>query len=292
MNVIGNSFDIRREQGFDVYVLGNQAVEVSVVPKLGGKIISLKDLQTSREWMWHPPGGLRLFYNRQGDDFSRSPLVGVDECLPTIAPCSWHGRELPDHGEVWAVPWKVDKRAWENGILKTRIPLEISPFELERTIELQENEIRLEYQLNNRSEVDEPYLWAMHPLLRLQTGDRLKLPVSTRALLNGEAWIDAIDSAAPEAYCAKVFATPVSEGIAAIHNPDTGDRLEFAWNPLENNSLGLWLTRGGWYGHHHFSIEPTNSDADALSLAAGRNRCGIVAAYGSVNWRLCLRIGG
>ena len=59
----------------------------------------------------------------------QSPLVGADECLPTIAPCSWRGRELPDHGEVWNVPWAVDPEALENGILKTSVRLEISPFE-------------------------------------------------------------------------------------------------------------------------------------------------------------------
>ena len=75
-----------------------------------------------------------------------------------------------------------------------------------------------------------------------------------------------------------------------IFNQDTGDRLEFKWNPAENNTLGLWLTRGGWHGHHHFAIEPTNSADDALVSAAKRRRCGVVAASGSTSWRLCLRI--
>ncbi|HEY3932921.1 MAG TPA: hypothetical protein VGM58_11215, partial [Verrucomicrobiae bacterium] len=141
MKTLTNSFTVRQEQGFEVYMLHTEEVELAVVPELGAKIISLKDLRTGREWMWHPPGGLKLFRNHPSDAFSQSPLAGADECLPTIAPCSWQGRELPDHGEVWNVPWKVDSEALEHGILKTSVRLEISPFGFERTIELCGNEI-------------------------------------------------------------------------------------------------------------------------------------------------------
>jgi hypothetical protein len=127
--------------------------------------------------------------------------------------------------------------------------------------------------------------------LRLQPGDQLNLPVSTRALLNGESWIDAVDSAVPEKNCAKIFAAPVSEGFVAINNPATGDHLEFEWDPLENNTLGLWLTRGGWHGHHHFALEPMNADTDSLVEAAERKRSGVVGASGTASWRLSIRLG-
>ena len=189
MKALTNSFAVQQRQGFEVYVLNTGEVELVVVPELGAKIISLKDLRTGREWMWHPPGGLKLFRNRPGDAFSQSPLAGADECMPTIAPCSWQGRELPDHGEVWNAPWKVDFDALENGILKTSVRLNISPFDFERTIELRGNEIQINYQLNNYSAAERQFLWAIHPLLRLQAGDQLELPASTRALLNGAEWL-------------------------------------------------------------------------------------------------------
>ncbi len=291
MKALANNLTVRLEQGFEVCVLNNECVEIAVVPELGAKIVSLKDLRTGREWMWHPAGGKKLFRNQPGDDFSTSPLVGMDECLPTIAPCEWQGRQMPDHGEVWGVPWEVDAAAREQGVLKTSVALSRSPFELERTIELNENEIRLDYVLRNRSSGVEHFLWAMHPLLRLCPGDQLELPASTRALLNGASWVDDVAKANPAGDCAKAFATGITEGSAAIHNAATGDRLEFEWAPAENNTLGLWLTRGGWHGHDHFALEPTNCDADALTLAAARNRCGTVAARDAVTWRVCWRVG-
>lgn len=286
-----HSFAVRSEQGFDVYWLNNAAVELAVVPELGAKIISLKNLRTGREWMWHPPGGLKLFRNRRGDDFSQSPLAGADECLPTIAPCRWQGRELPDHGEVWNAPWQTDFEKWNDGILKTSIRLQSSPFRFARTIELHENEIHLGYRLDNVGAQDEFFVWALHPLLKLQPGDHLEMPLTTRALLDGATWVDAVASAVPGQNHAKIFAAPVREGLAAIRNQATGDRLEFAWNPEENTALGLWLTRGGWHGHHHFALEPTNADQDALSLATEQKRCGLVPAANFVTWQVRLRIG-
>jgi len=291
MKALTNQLTKRQLQGFEVYALNNEEVELEIVPELGAKIISLKNLRTGREWLWHPAEGPRLFKNQIRDAFSTSPLVGIDECFPTIEPCSWQGRELPDHGEVWNTPWQVDGAAWENGILKTKARLRISPFEFERTIELQGNEIRINYGLHNLSAIEEKFVWAMHPLLRLEAGDQLELPHSTRQLLNGETWVDGVTSKIPEKKCAKIFARPVSESWAAVQNKAGTDRLEFTWNSSENDTLGLWLTRGGWHGHDHFAIEPTNADNDSLAAAARQEACGVVAGKGFVGWQLTIRIG-
>lgn len=290
MKVLTNNLAVREEQGFEVYSLSNQEVEIAVVPDLGAKIISLKNLRTGREWMWRPAGKLELFHNSPGDNFSQSPLVGVDECLPTIEPCVWRGRKLPDHGEVWSAKWNLDEEAWQKGVLKTSVSLEISPFDFERTIELDENWVRLSYQLTNRSAVPEYFLWAMHPLLSLQPGDQLVMPTSTRTLLNGANWVDAVDSVVPEGNCSKLLAGPLTEGFSGIHNSKTGERFDCEWNAAENNGLGLWLTRGGWHGHHHFAIEPTNAGADALTEAIRREWCGRVAGGSFATWQVRFRI--
>jgi galactose mutarotase-like enzyme len=291
MNALTNSLTVRSEQGFAVHRLVNDEVEVAVVAELGAKIISLKDLRTGRDWMWHPPGGLKLFRNRFGEAFSQSPLAGADECLPTIEPCRWQGCDLPDHGEVWNAPWTVDPEALARGMIKTSVRLKISPFDFARTIDLRGNEIHIRYQLNNRDVSERRFLWAFHPLLRLQPDDHLELPASTRQLLDGAAWVDAVASAIPGNKAAKVFASPIREGLAAIANPSTEDRLEFLWNAGENDTLGLWLTRGGWNGHHHFAIEPANAGMDALAAAAEHGRCPAVAAGGLTTWRIRLRLG-
>jgi hypothetical protein len=49
MNALGNSCEVRQEQGFAAYVLASPEVELVVVPELGARIISLQDLRTGRE---------------------------------------------------------------------------------------------------------------------------------------------------------------------------------------------------------------------------------------------------
>src|SRR5207249_1910092 len=146
-------------------------------------------------------------------------------------------------------------------------------------IELCENELRFTYQMRNRAASQESYLWAMHPLLRLRTGDELELPISTRTLFDGASWLNDLTSSRLNGKCEKVFASMLLEGRAAINNSATGDRLQFEWDPARNNTLGLWLNAGGWHGHQHFAIEPANGEPDLLTVAAQRNRCGTIGAH-------------
>lgn len=281
---------IQTEQGYDVHVLQNSFLRVAVAPQLGAKVISILNRQTRREWMWHPPGGMKLFGNKLGDDFSISTMTGWDECLPTIAPCSWEGRALPDHGEVWSVPWEYDQKDWEQGILTTRVQLSVSPFRFERTIALRDNVIELNYRLTNLHDKPQAFLWAMHPLISIQEGDNLDLTEEAWNQLADEPWTRtlAFDSAEPA--FAKVFAGPLREGRASIVNSRTADRLTYEWDTAVNNTLGLWLTRGGWNGYHHLALEPTNGAPDWLDQAAAANRCASVPPHSTQSWQVALRI--
>jgi hypothetical protein len=281
----------RSEQGFEVYGLRSEAVEIALVPELGSKVILLRNLVTGYDWMWHPPAGMKLFYNQLGDDFATSTMTGWDECLPTIAPCDWKGRKLPDHGEVWSVPWEIDQEAFDCGVLKTSVKMVVSPFNFERSIELCGNEIRLDYQLENVGSEPEEFLWAMHPLLPVNDRIQLHLTEETRSFLAGERWIDGLKFTTEKPDCVKNYASPLREGRASVFNPTTRDRLEFEWNTARNNTLGLWLTRGGWNGYHHIALEPANGAADALTDAVKAGYGGLLAPKESQSWQVKLRVG-
>lgn len=276
------------ESGFTVYALRSRVAEVKVV-ELGAKIISLKNLETGREWMWRPPGPLRLFHNEPGDLFDDSPLVGADECLPTISPGKWKGRNLPDHGEVWGVRWDVDQQAWDQGSIKMGVKTPISPFVFERTVRLFENEVRLDYRIKNVAREQEPFLWSFHPLLGIKDGDRIELPehihsvrVESAGRLPGmhpgsiRPWpkpipdvdLEWLDLGTQGSANTKLFAEPLNEGRAALVNSRSGERLVFDFDTRRNPALGLWITRGGWNGYEHVALEPTNLASDSLADAA------------------------
>ena len=279
----------RAEQGFEVFGLRNEAVELEVVPALGAKIISLRNLVTGYEWMWRPPAGMKLFRNQLGDDFAASTMTGWDECLPTIAPCVWKGRKLPDHGEVWSVPWAI--KAFDHGELRTSVTLAVSPLHFERTIKLHSNEIRLDYQLENLSNEPEEFLWAMHPLLPVHDNIQLNLTEETRNLLTREQWIDGLTFSADKPGSVKTYAAPLREGRASVVNTAAPDRLQFEWDTTRNNTLGLWLTRGGWNGYHHVALEPANGAADSLTDATKVGRHGLLAPKEKQSWQVKLCVG-
>jgi galactose mutarotase-like enzyme len=277
--------------GFGARILRSAALEVVVVPELGAKVVSLKNLCTGREWMYHPKSSPSLFRNQPHDDFARSPLIGWDECLPTIAPCTWRERSLPDHGEVWNAAWQLDEAAWKRGVIKTLVQLPISPFEFTRSIEIQNDTVHVNYHLLNLSGEPQEFLWAMHPLLALQTGDQLVLSHEIRQRLGQQSWLDSLDFGEKASSCIKAFAGPLhQQGHAEIFNPVSNDSLIFKWDVADCNTLGIWLTRGGWNGHHHVALEPTNGAPDSLALAAGKgNNCGVLVPFGKKEWDIQIR---
>lgn len=273
------STEVTAIDGFHAYTIRGAKTSAIVVPELGAKVVSLRNEVSQREWMWHPGATLKLFRNAPTDKFENSPLAGWDECMPTIAPCRWKNRALPDHGEVWALPWKV--LAADQHKIALGIDLPVSPFRLERTLAWEDRTLVASYTLVNRSDEEEEYLWALHPLFAVQEGDRIEVSAATRELLEKPAWLDTLDLTAEPGGSVKTFASPLDDGHAAIVNKVNGDRLALSWNVKEHDILGIWLTRGGWHGHHHLALEPTSGMPDSL---ADHSRCAILPARGTRSW--------
>lgn len=277
-------------------LLRSAEVELAIVPELGAKIVSLKNLCTGREWMWSRDSSRALYPSRFGSNFADSSLVGWDECLPTIAACQWNGRSLPDHGEVWSTPWRLE--ASTETSVTTVVDLSLSPLTFKRTITLSGNEVRADYVLRSRSANPEPFLWAMHPLLAIESGDRLHLSPALQAKIAKEPWVESLNFDASAPACRKSFAAVPSDAAASIEKPvsasvvnlQTGDALRIEWDARENDTLGLWLTRGGWNRHHHLAIEPTNAANDSLTDAFVSRHCGLLAPLSTISWKVRIRL--
>jgi galactose mutarotase-like enzyme len=276
-----------RIDGWDGISLANDRVALRIYPELGGRVASLVDRCNDREWLWSPPGGQRLFANRPGDSFAASTHVGLDECLPTVAPCTWRGRTLPDHGEVWALPWAFDAAALEDGMVSMTVDLPITPLRFARSIRLEGNCVRFDYRLHNLGTESEDYVWAMHPLFTLQAGDRLELPPDVTWLKlecaaggpiegRGATWswpepfpgvrLDRLELPDNSKGYLKAFAMP-QVGEVRLRTATSDGALTIRWDVAANPCLGLWLTRGGYKGWHHLAVEPSNGAPDSLEAA-------------------------
>jgi hypothetical protein len=301
------------EQGFAVVGLRTAAVELALVPALGGRIISLRSLRTGRQWCWHQDRPDWLWANRAGDDFGTSPQAGVDECVPSVAACRFAGRDLPDHGEVWYQPWTLDEAALGRGVLAATVRLTVSPFVFQRAIRAAAapGSLVFDYRLQNLSGSDQPFLWSLHPLFTITPGDQLQLPPEVTTLrLNGglgdrpiefgDRWdypqpfpgvrLDQLQVPGLPKGCVKGFTGPLREGWAALFNPSTGDRLQLRWDAAQVPYCGLWLNRGH-AGFHHVALEPTSGAPDALSDAVERwQQHAVVPAGGTSAWSITWEI--
>ena len=84
-----------------------------IVPELGAKIVSLFDRRRQHEWLVPPMRTLKQ--TAYGDDFVSQDMSGWDEMMPTIVACDYQGARLPDHGEVWSIPWQVERLRQQAG---------------------------------------------------------------------------------------------------------------------------------------------------------------------------------
>ncbi len=163
-------------KGARAFMLTGEAVSVTVLPEHGARIVSLVYLPTRRELLWSPDDLTALPAPAYAMPYPDQPAVGIDECIPTIWADTFAGLSLPDHGEVWSVPWGVNAT---NDTIETSVGLRQTPFLFQRRLSLTgPATVRLDYTLTNHGNRPHPALWALHPLMRWRPGMRITLPPS------------------------------------------------------------------------------------------------------------------
>ncbi len=280
---------------FEIHTLSNQVASISIAPELGGRIVSLCDLISRREWLdgWMPVSGRRLWHPTDPADFATGPGAGIDECLPTVLPCEVGGSHLPDHGELWIR--KPDFSIDPEGAFWCRWNLNSLPLAFSRRISLTGRDIHLDYRLENLADAPTPFLWAWHPLFSWKPGDQI---VSTETLCHtpfGEQlpWpeaqpgTDLSRAVFPENItpAAKVFLGPLKQGHAEIVAKN-GASLSLDWPSAQFPFAGIWITRGFWKNLHHWAIEPTNAPVDRLSDILKPLKLSLLAEREAREWTL------
>ncbi|MDZ4816190.1 MAG: hypothetical protein SGI71_07980 [Verrucomicrobiota bacterium] len=274
-------------QEFEVFVIRNEYLEVRVIPALGAKIIGVKYLPTGREWMWRPPGEVKLFANKPGDLFGDGPKIGADEFVPTIEPCEWQGKVYPSCGEAWTAVWDVNIDELPRDILETYADLPISKLSMKRRIRLNKSALEFNYELINTGETGTDYLWACQALLAVQEQDRVLLP-SESDLVTTELGIRSewgrrglsVHWPVPEEgtdfsrmrfnrgnAAIKLYTDELIIPVVAVKNDGTGEFFVCATDMNEINTFALWINKGGWDGYHHVGIAPSSGAPDSLAAA-------------------------
>ena len=270
---------------YKVYRLENNYWRFEVVPELGGKVISLKDMKTGREWLWSSDQERQLTSRTRGAHFGQENLIGMDELLPSLEKETVLGYTLPGHGEVWQRSVKIDIRALDRDIITTYLELDSIPVAYIRTISLHGSTIRFDYTLINHDSKPLPYLWAQHPLFNIQEGDQLTIDFgefdlevkaapglpnfSKDAHLRWPGHDQGIDlsrlalGTESPAGIKLIGLSPRGEAIT-LSNSKSDAKLQIRYDRDALPWLAIWLSRGVWDGAHHLAIEPTNRPGESI----------------------------
>jgi galactose mutarotase-like enzyme len=276
----------------------NGDCRVTFVPQLGGKIASIriKDMEVLQPPL--APLGVRT-HTMPFDD---SDASGWDECVPSVAACvvevGGARIEVPDHGDVWRVPWEIVAESVNSLTLRSScfsLPLEmVRKSELARTA--RGWRLQLDYTMTNRGDATVPWSWCAHPLFDVAPGDQIELPLSVNHLRlegsgggrlgNGNATVQwpmaqladgstsdlRLVQPAASGIGDKLFAGPLSpsEGWCTLHRPSAGLRIRMSFDVTKTPYLGLWLCYGGWPDRsgpkqNCVALEPATAPVDSLA---------------------------
>jgi galactose mutarotase-like enzyme len=312
--------EIELAEGIMALTLDHSDYTLTVVPQLGGKITSLKKKKTKREFL----SRTRVEYRTRtyGDLYENYECDGIDECFPSVGASAypsypWQGVSVPDHGEVWSLPWeweiKQNKlRMWVRGV---RFPY---IFERSLTFETLARQktpyIRLSYKVTNESPYDFPFLYAFHPVFKAEARSKILLPQGTNVVTHWSTddrlgppmyehdWPNVTDVTLDKSYdratlrsgrtkeAEKLFTTPMEQGRCALLYPNK-EFVGFLFPAKRLPHLGIWINEGGWNKLHHIALEPSTSQVDRIDTAEGLKRCGVVPAGGEVEWDISLITG-
>ena len=306
--------------GQNAWVLENETIRTVVVPDVGAKLVSLFDKRTEREWLVGV--GKRPFQKiPYAASFTDQDMSGWDEMFPTIVACGYPapgkfaGAPLPDHGEVWTMPWTVDTT--NSDALRTSVTGKALPYRLTRTLAYRASDsLLMHYELENLSGEPMPFMWAAHPQFACPDGAEIVLPSQVKEVCNtlpadwgwGEPeqrfdWPEAInvngepiriDQTGPvtlnQAY--KFFVVPeISANWASVIQNKTKDWLRFDWDAAQVPYLGIWVDQGVFSHESVVALEPITGFYDSLAVAWQKNLVTMIEAGEVTSWSLSVRLG-
>jgi galactose mutarotase-like enzyme len=296
----------RTRQSFRTIEANNGLLAFAVLPELGAKILTLRDLRSGREWLW-TSDRLPLARHPYGVSYiEKADTGGWDECFPTVAACDYplephRGVPLPDHGDLWSQAWssQIEQHADRIEIITSCSAIGL-PCEVTRSLSLRAGVAGLEmkYAVRNKGSHEVAFIWSAHPLLRIEPGMVLEFPTSARFNVysatarthlpqrHGLHWpisvrrdghdirLDPLPG--PDAGVAfKIWSEQLAEGWTRLIANDGSLRMRF--DVEEIPQIALWLNAGGWTGigsepYYNIALEPCIGAQDSLAEAVTHYR--------------------
>lgn len=301
-------------KGIAAVTIENEVLQLTVLPELGAKIASLIYKPQNFEVFFQPADNeYRL--SSYAANFADYDTAGADEMYPTIDACTYPyegytGTSLPDHGDLWSIPWRVlttDKQ------LLAQVSGPSLPYEFTRRITLVNNQVHLQYQLKNCGDIPLYGIWAFHGLTACDESSQIILPGTDRVVnvhnsdLLGPAgtkhsFPEAVSLAGDTCRIDRI--RPRASNTTAKFYIDGKNRRGKAALTLNHNRLlyqllfpadcipylGVWVNQGGFKGEYNCALEPTNGFYDSLVTTQQLGSLAPVAPGNVLAWYLIINL--
>jgi hypothetical protein len=291
--------------GLKTVVMESDTLKLAILPERGANIISMYDKKTNREWVWQNPS-FKYKKPKYDDSFLDYDMSGYDDCFPTIGreKCfayPWKDVVMPDHGEVWTLPWKYRV---EKGKILLSVHGVRFPYILEKQVSFDEKclSLTLCYRATNLSPMDMPVIWCGHYMSAVTPGMEAFFTEDVEFTKNLNPWslehhdqLSWVKFGKPETkIVAKFISKELSQGYAGFYDPATKDYLLYTFSVEKLPYLGLWINQRGFpfpeSEFYHAGLEPTNG----LETPGDSQKAGLLKylkAYSSMEWQIRITFG-
>ncbi|MBS3811811.1 MAG: DUF5107 domain-containing protein [Halanaerobiales bacterium] len=297
--------------------LESQKLKIKLLPQSGGKIQSIFNKVKQKEYLYQTeknkfkrPEYAMLFDN--GD------CSGFDDMFPTIDECyyprkPWKGIKVPDHGEVWSIPWNYELK--DDSIFLSVHGIRF-PYKLEKNIKIKnENCLHIDYNVKNYSAYNFDFIWAAHPLFNFGETTEIILPKTVNKIMNvyndskrlgkyGEihSWPVANTNSEDEYDMSKIYSKSVKfcekyyvqeelkEGWASLYDKKYGDMITLLYPIKKVPYLGIWVNKGGFMDQYNVALEPCTGAFDGVNIANKWDKVSTVKANENYDWFLNIEI--
>jgi galactose mutarotase-like enzyme len=300
-----------------IIFLENEKLIVKIIPQVGGKIQSIFHKEKNKEYLYQAVGNK---YKKPKYEmlFEKSECSGFDDMFPTITSCyyptePWKGIRIPDHGEVWSLPWEYEIN---NNIINLTVYGLRFPYKFKKEIKLiNTHEIYIKYKVYNNANYNFYFIWAAHPLFNCNQNTIIILPDSAKKIINvydkskrlgnyGNIFpwpivnadlnhkynMSRIRTKSVEA-CEKYYVfNEIKEGWSSLYDIETKEIITLSY-PIEKVPyLGIWVNEGGLLGQYNVALEPCTGIFDRLDIAQQWNKIKVIKAKNKYEWFLKITI--
>ena len=313
--IIREKMEIKQAKYKDVksIELYNDNLKVVVLPEFGSKIVSIYYLPKSYELLWQNDSQIYK-KSKFGDLFESGEFSGIDEMFPSISKCyyeeyPWQGIEVPDHGELWSIPWnyQIDDKSknvnlWVNGIR--------FPYLFEKRVSINKNKVKISYSIENKSPFDMDYIWALHPLFNTSHDMSIVVPDGMDKIINSVAGptlneygkiydfpmatlgngkridLSIIPEKNTYGYQKYYFLGKVKEGWCKVIDNKKGISITLNYPKEKVPYLGIWVNEGGWGDQYNIALEPATGAMDRVDVAKLWGMNSVLKPYEIFKWNL------